>query len=184
MTTEADILRLLERRFTTNRGNGPGYVFAPHVKDAAGWDACRTADLVVMELWPSMGLHLHGFEIKTTRSDWLRELREPQKSQPFLAILDTWSIVAPKGTVLRSELDERFGLLEAQENRLRQIRAPTPLRKLTSDMAHLSRSTLAALLRSSTVWAQRRQTCELPPDGNRANLVVGMDDPGVDVPEK
>jgi len=32
-----------------------------------------------MDLWPSGGLEIHGHEVKVSRSDWLRELKEPEK---------------------------------------------------------------------------------------------------------
>ena len=45
------------------------------VGDATGGGHTRWADAVAMSLWPSRGLHLHGFEIKASRSDWVKELK-------------------------------------------------------------------------------------------------------------
>ena len=46
-----------------------------------------------MDLWPSSGLELIGFELKTSRSDWLRELKQDQKAEPIKQFCDRWYVV-------------------------------------------------------------------------------------------
>lgn len=111
--TEAAVTTLLRERYTAS-GNGGGgqWAFMPQVRNAAGFDASRTFDAVVLDLWPSRGLVLHVLEIKTSRSDWLRELKEPAKAEAACAVAEHFSIVAPKGVVKAGELPPTWGLIE------------------------------------------------------------------------
>ena len=143
-TTEAEILRLLRVRYATRNGNGPRYAFAQHVRDRAGFDATRTLDAVVMDTWPSSGLALHGFEIKTSRADWKRELAQPDKAAAFTRFLDYFWVVAPEGVALADELPDLWGLLEMGRRGLvmahkAERHAPEPV----------DRSFLACLMRSA-----------------------------------
>lgn len=71
----------------------------------AGW-----ADAVLMHLWPSDGLHLWGFEIKASRGDWLRELKNIKKSENIARFCDRWIVVVPHGVVKDGELPTAWGL--------------------------------------------------------------------------
>lgn len=111
--TEREMLDLLGKRYSQVVGNGPRWAVAEHVRSHAGFDARRTADLVAMDLWPSSGLALHGHEVKVSRSDWLRELKEPDKAAEFMQIVDYWWLVAPAGVVAgKQELPDGWGMLE------------------------------------------------------------------------
>jgi hypothetical protein len=72
-----------------------------------------------MSLWPSRGLHLHGFEIKASRADWLKELKTPGKSAEVQQYCDFWWVVAEKGIVEDGELPPTWGLLERHGSQLR-----------------------------------------------------------------
>ena len=114
------------------------------MRDRAGFDATRTLDAIAMDTWPSSGLALHGFEIKTSRADWRRELADSAKSAAFTRFLDRFWIVAPPGVVKEEELPELWGLLETTEwGLLAKVQAsalsPEPV----------DRSFLACLLRAA-----------------------------------
>lgn len=118
--SEVDLLRMLRARYSRTAGNGPRYVLMEQVRSAAGFDAERTADVIVMHLWPSDELELHGFEIKVSRGDWLRELTQPEKSAPFREIVDRCWIVAPDTrTVKLQELPAGWGLIVVRGEGLR-----------------------------------------------------------------
>jgi hypothetical protein len=78
-------------------------------------EVLRTADAIAVRMWGE-GWHLHGFEAKTSRADWLRELRRPDKSGPLKLFCSAWYLVTPapwKHVVLAlSELPDRWGLIE------------------------------------------------------------------------
>lgn len=81
----------------------------------------RYADAVAVGLWASRGHAVHGFEIKVSRSDWLRELKDVKKAEAVFAYCDHWWIVAPKGVVKDGELPLTWGLLEVRAANLTQI---------------------------------------------------------------
>lgn len=152
---EADMLALIEKKHSENPGNGPAFAVIPHVRDAAGFDSKRTADAIVMALWPSRGLVLHGFEIKVSRSDWLRELKKPEKAEVFCRLVDFWWVAVSDKTIVKDgELPEGWGLMVADK---RGLTVKVQAKLLHSGRAidkPISRSFLAALLRS----AARRQS--------------------------
>jgi hypothetical protein len=148
--TEADLLRLIERRFTEDKGNGPAWAFVPHVRDAAGFDAKRTADAIVMSLWPSRGLELIGFEIKCSRTDWKRELDNPAKAEQFCQIVDRWYVVVSDAKIVKEgELPETWGLFVVRGGKLFQSKAAPLLSHERDEFSKRGRSFLAALLRSA-----------------------------------
>lgn len=152
MTTERAMLDLLHQRYNaTNPGNGPRYACAEHVKSAAGFDAARCADFIAMDLWPSKGLHLFGHEVKTSRSDWLRELATPGKADPFMRYVDRWWLVVPDRAIVRDDLPEGWGLLVQRGSRLAvAVRAPL------LQPEPMPRNLLAPLLRATAATARRR----------------------------
>lgn len=141
------MLALLYQRYSqVSPGNGPRYVLARHVRSGAGFYARRTIDLVVMDTWPSSGLPLHGHEIKCSRSDWLRELKDPAKAEEFRPYMTYWWLVVPDAKIVRpGELPDGWGLLV---RRGPSVAARVPARKNESQRA-LGRGRLAALLRAT-----------------------------------
>lgn len=102
----------------------------------------RYADAIAVGLWPSHGHNIEGVEIKVSRSDFLSEMKKPEKSQPVFQYCDRWWLACPKGMVAPEELPVTWGLLELCGETLRQkIKAP----KLTP--APISIGFLASLVR-------------------------------------
>lgn len=64
--------------------------------------------------------------IKVSRSDFLSELKKPQKAEVISRYCDRWWIVAADRKVAQvDELPKTWGLLVAQKNGLRQLK-PAP----------------------------------------------------------
>lgn len=120
------------------------------VPQATGAMGGRTADAVAMNLFPSRGLALHGVEIKASRSDWSRELKNPAKAEAIARYMDYWWIAAPKGLIKPEELPPTWGLLELCGDTLRQRVAGKRL-----DAEEPSRAFIAAMLRRAEVEARR-----------------------------
>lgn len=103
------------------RHSGPEWAYFPELRNGVGFArGPRTADALAMSLWPSRGLVLHGFEIKCSRADWLREKKDPEKAEDSLfAYCDYWWIVIndPK-LVQPGELPPTWGLLVPRASRL------------------------------------------------------------------
>ena len=78
---------------------------------AVGFPSSRI-DALAMAMWRSLGLEVHGFEIKLSRSDWLREKRQPFKAEELCLYCDRWWLVlGDKDIVKDGELPPTWGLL-------------------------------------------------------------------------
>ena len=166
--TEADVIAALERRYNVTVGNGRRYATAYGVRSHAGFDARRTADFVVMDLWPSGGLRLHGHEVKVSRSDWLRELKDPSKAAEFIPYMNCWWLaVSDKRIVRPGELPDDWGLLALRGEHMTVVK-PAPKR----DAKPLPASRLAALLRAVAQTAEYRGRRETEAPELRQKLYV------------
>lgn len=106
----------------------------------------RYADAVIMSLWPSRGLHLHGVEIKVSRSDWIREMRNPAKAERVAAYCDFWWLHVTPGVVHDlSEVPTQWGVREFDGKKWKTLREATKLDALPCD-----RGFLASLMRRSS----------------------------------
>lgn len=155
--TESVVTGLLrERHVSTGNGGGGEWAFMPQVRNAAGFDATRTFDALALHLWPSRGLVLHGYEIKVSRSDWLREIKDPAKAEAACQLVEYFWIVAPKGVVRNGELPPTWGLVEVHGNgtdddpwRLRtKTTAPCLLDAGRKNRGPLDRGLVVSMLRS------------------------------------
>ena len=138
--TSEDMIALLRARYAA-----PEYAFLPQVRSRTGYGGpIRTADAMAMSLYPSRGLLLHGFEVKVSRSDWLRELKEPDKAEEMARHCDRWWIVVnDERVVAPGELPPTWGLLVPRRAALTvKVDAP-PL-----EAAPMTRAFMAALMRN------------------------------------
>ena len=135
--TAGRLMGLVRDRYPANE-----WVLLEQVREGTGFGNHRTADAIAMNLWPSRGLALHGFELKVDRRDWLRELAQPEKAEAIARMCDAWWIVAPKDVVHLGELPAGWGLLTAGKKlvatRAAEIRKPG---------SQVDRSFVAAVLR-------------------------------------
>lgn len=105
----------------------PAYITLEEVRDATGFDGTRTADAMAISLYRSRGKSLWGFEFKVSRNDWLKELKQPEKSETILRYCHHWALVVPdKAIVKDGELPSSWGLYVAQKNRLKCV-VPAPM---------------------------------------------------------
>lgn len=140
MMTSSNIRRLIERKFCQ-----PEWAVFHEVAEATGM-AKRRADAIAVNLWESRGLGIHGMEIKVSRQDWLRELRDPSKAEAIAKNCDHWWIVAPSGIVAKDELPPTWGLYSVDGRGLTcAVKAP----KLPNEHVDGVRPFLASLLRRS-----------------------------------
>lgn len=157
--TEASVLDCLRQRYSESHGNGDRWAFATHVKSHAGfygagsnWAYPRIADAIAMDLWPSKGLEIHGHEVKVSRSDWLTELKAPEKCEPVKRYCDRWwLVVSDRAIVKAGELPTDWGLMVVSGNSTRVVvKAP----RLTPEP--VSREFMAPLLRAAVKTERRR----------------------------
>ena len=120
----------------------------------------RYADAVIMSLWPSRGLELHGVEIKVSRADWRREAADPSKAEAVAAYCDRWWIHAGPGVIQdTSELPPMWGAREFDGRAWRTIKEAEK-----TDAKACDRGFLASLLRRAdgdSRWQIDQQAREL-----------------------
>lgn len=141
--TERTMLDLVHERYSkVAPGNGPRYVVAEHVRNQCGfggsvWSEAlgkeprmRTADALVLDLWPSSGNAVHGIEVKISRSDWLTELKDPDKAEAFRPYCDFWWLAVPDAGIVRHDLPPGWGLLVVSIDQFGRpklrVRTPAP----------------------------------------------------------
>lgn len=145
MTLTPSIWNAMRRRY-----KAPEWAMFSEVRNAAGYEAMGSADAIAMNLWPSRGLALLGFEIKQDRRDWQRELAKPQKAERFARFCDEWWVVTTPDVIKdEDELPAGWGwLLLPKRGRivaknLKVMRKATP----KAEQPVLPRGFMAALLR-------------------------------------
>lgn len=128
------------------RGKFPAPEFAlfEQVANGTGFTrARRWSDAIAFGIWPSRGLLIHGFEVKVGRGDWLKELKNPEKSEAVQKFCDRWWIVAPKGMIETSELPPTWGLIEVSEKGKTYVAKDAPALKAEP----ITKQFVAAMLR-------------------------------------
>jgi hypothetical protein len=139
-TTAADIRAAIQRHFGTG---GEKYAVLFEVRNGTAWRADRSVDAVVMSLWPSLGMELWGMEIKVSRHDWRRELKQPSKASAVFDYFDRWFLVAPENVVATGEIPEPWGWFVPTADGLHGARDAAK----NSNVKPVDRHFLAALLR-------------------------------------
>lgn len=154
--TAADVRAALRSRFCQ-----PEWALFFEVADG---NYSRRADGVAMNMWPSRGLAILGFEIKVHRRDWLNELKNPAKADAIARFCDQWWIAAAPDVVKPEELPANWGLFEVHDKGLRQI---VPAKQMAA--VQVAKEFVAALLRRvgkgdedeiNAVVAARLDVCE------------------------
>lgn len=154
--TEANIFELLAEKYP-----GPEWATFPQVGNGTGFSRARrrTADALAFNLWPSRGLALEGFEIKTSRSDWRREARDPGKAESIAQFCSKWWIVAPKGVVPVGELPQAWGLLETTTAELEPGKTKLRIKKQAevTKAKELDRLMVASIIRAGQKLIEHEQ---------------------------
>jgi len=86
----------------------------------------RSLDVVAIRMWSRAVIN--AFEVKATRSDWLREMRKPEKADAVIGACDHFWLVTAKGVAKPEEIPEHWGWLVLQPNgKVRSAKAAPPL---------------------------------------------------------
>ncbi|GAI18718.1 unnamed protein product, partial [marine sediment metagenome] len=120
METTEQVLQALRNKYPSD-----AYAFLTQVGNATGFICNRWADAIAMSLWPSRGLEIIGFEIKVSRSDWVKELKKPDKADTIANYCDSWYLVLGDESILRlGELPMEWGLMVPQTKNNLKITVP------------------------------------------------------------
>ncbi len=120
----------------------PQYAFLSQVRNHTGWinreHGTRTADAMALSLWPSRGLHLEGFELKISRSDWQHELKQPQKAEGIVEFCDYFTLVISDISIIDiGEVPKTWGIKALQHGTIKTIRESPMLQAKPMDRAFL-----------------------------------------------
>lgn len=89
----------------------PTYLYMKEVRDATGFDAVRSADGIAVGMYRSCGRQVHGFEMKVSRTDWLKELSQPAKAESWMRYCHRWALIVPDVSIVHEgELPPTWGL--------------------------------------------------------------------------
>lgn len=75
----------------------------------------RSFDAFVINLYPSKKFERIIYEVKVSRSDFLREIKNPQKRQEALLMSNKYYFATPEGLVSADEIPKECGLVEVKE---------------------------------------------------------------------
>lgn len=140
--TESSVLDALETKYP----GPPQWVFLRHVPNGTSSQKTRTADAMAIGCWNSVGIALHGHEVKISRGDWLKEIQDISKAEACSHHCHFWWVVSPDGIVKIEEMPANWGLLVVSKKEdgysLRVRKAATK-----NESAHLDYDFFAAALR-------------------------------------
>lgn len=108
LTTAQIFLRLSKR----HEGEEWGFFKEVRNKTGFGGGPERYADAIAVNLWPSRGHEIHGFEIKASRADLLKELKSPAKAEAIQQFCDRWWLVLGHHSLIKNgECPPTWGVL-------------------------------------------------------------------------
>lgn len=178
MATAKDVVQLLRARYAL-----PEWALVTEVSNTTGGRATRRADAVAMNLWPSRGLEVHGFEIKVRREDWLTELKNPQKADEIARYCDYWWLVVGHRDVCGGgECPASWGMLHVSSDgkSLGVAREPTKLEPVPLDRGFIG-SMLRRALHQITPEAETRAAVAAAVAAERAKMEAERADRTEDV---
>lgn len=139
--TAGDICNALRERYKQ-----PEWALFFEVGNGTGGNCRRHADALAMNMYPSRGLSIIGFEIKVSRSDLKRELETPDKAEEIARFCNEWWLVVPEGLIKEDDLiPATWGVLECKDGQIiRTKKKATQLEPIP-----VTKQFMAAILRSS-----------------------------------
>lgn len=146
--------------FVRKKFAAPEWATFFEVGNATGTGCHRHADAVAVNLWPSRGRIIVGMEFKRSRSDWLREMRNPAKAEAVFKYCDRWYLVVDDPKIVKAgELPVHWGLFVVDGNNLHE----TPAGQL--EPVPPGKDFLCALLRCAA--SAQASTAELAAEHSR-----------------
>lgn len=136
----SDICAALRDRFKQ-----PEWSLFFEVGNATGGHCRRHADALAMNMYPSRGLSILGFEIKVSRGDLKRELANPDKAEEIARYCDEWYLVVPTGLIKDDDdIPVPWGVMDLSDAGLRVTKKAERL-----NARPVTKEFMAAVLRSA-----------------------------------
>lgn len=112
MTTEAEVIAAVRARYANPTVGAARYTHITQARTGSLNDGhnLRALDLLILDRWLTRGhREIHGIEVKTSRSDWLREKRNPTKAAAWSRHCHRFYIATPAGIINDGELPPGWG---------------------------------------------------------------------------
>lgn len=166
-----DLVKLIRLRYPLGKPNGyQTHVVLEQVPDATGYDQGHWIDVAVFGMWPSEGLLRSAFEIKVSRSDFIRELQNPLKHKWALECFHQFWFVAPQDVIQIDELPPNAGWMCPRGNKLvikrHAVQNPNPklddvllaafMRAASKEITRVSHTTATDILESSEKYRRAK----------------------------
>jgi len=161
-----DLVKMIRQRYPVDQS--PGYhrrVVLEQVPDGTGMYQGHWIDVAVFDMWPSKGLLREAFEIKVSRSDFIREMQNPGKHKWVLECFHHFWFVAPQDVIQLEELPANIGWMCPRGNKLvvkrHAVENPNPklddtllaafMRAAAKEIARVNSATVKDILQNSEV---------------------------------
>jgi len=121
--TAASIIEALRRHHSGASYGAPWAFFAElRIGTGYGREAEQRIDAWAMALWPSAQFKRVAYEVKISRSDFLREIKDPGKRRRAMVFSNEFYFATPFGLLKESEIPPECGLVEIRpDGRLRTV---------------------------------------------------------------
>jgi hypothetical protein len=140
--TADEIRKALDTRFTQ-----PEWALFFEVGNGTGYTCNRHADAIAMNMYPSRGLSIVGFEIKVSRADLKKELDSPNKAESIAQFCNEWYLAVPEGLIHDEDIiPAGWGIMECKKDQTIRVKKRPLFR---TDVIPVTKEFTAALLRSS-----------------------------------
>jgi len=140
------------RRDHANYAGTDAWVYYEELETDTGTKRERRLDAWAMHLWPSTNYKRITFEVKISRSDFLREIAAPQKRKLGLLYSNLFYFVTPAGLVKAAEIPAECGLIEYEADGRSRVIVAAPWR----DTDRPSWGFMAAAMRQAQRLADKR----------------------------
>ena len=125
-----------------NKFSLPHFIFLREVRDRTGFEAGAAMDGMAISLYRTNGRAIIGFEVKRSRADWLRELKDPGKAEKIGKYCDFFYLVTSDQSIAKlEEIPGPWGWMTLVKSRLKVVKKPEKL-----DAAPMDRYMLTSLL--------------------------------------
>ena len=122
----------VETALKMRHGNSRQWVFLTQLLTPTG----RLIDAYAICCYFSHGYKRIAYEIKVSRSDFLSELKAPEKRVSAMKNSDEFYFVAPKGMLDKGDIPEGCGLMEVYEDLRTRIRLKAPQKPEVPKVSH------------------------------------------------
>lgn len=167
------MLDLLRKKYTKIRPgtNADRYVRAEHVPvrtyPANWYSGTRIVDYLVMDTYGEG--EIIGHEVKVSRSDWLAELRNPDKSETWRKHCNRWFLVVPDASIVKNDLPEGWGLMVLGTSGELRVRKQSERR---DDPVEFTTQGLSVVARSVATTASREANNPLCDIGKPPSIIL------------